>query len=74
MKLMNRALASDEGTTDYLRDFVFAWRDLESYLDLIGRERIETLRETPNAFLLDPYRRWILPHVDAAALAFEVET
>lgn len=71
MKLMNQALGSEQGTADYLRDFVFSWRDIESYLDLIGRERIEALRQTPNAFLLDPYRRWILPHAEAVALTPE---
>lgn len=71
MKQMNTALGSEDGTADYLHRFVHGYRDIESYLDLIGRERIAALKETPTAFLLDPFRRWILPHDEAVALTPE---
>ena len=38
MVFMNKALATEEGTADYIRDFVESYDDLDSYLDLIGRD------------------------------------
>jgi glutaconate CoA-transferase subunit A len=62
MKQMNLALGSAAGTAGYVRDFVESYRDLDGYLDLIGRERIAQLSNGATNFLLDPYRRWILSH------------
>jgi len=59
MKYMNKALATEEGTAAYIRDFVESFDDAESYLDLIGREKVEALSQNVTSFLLDPYRRWI---------------
>lgn len=61
MIAMNKALGSEAGTEAYVRDFVEGWSDLDSYLDRIGRDRIKALSATETAFLLDPYRQWILP-------------
>jgi glutaconate CoA-transferase subunit A len=69
MNFMNKALASEQGTADYIRDFVESYADLNSYLDLIGREKIRSLQTSSTSFLLDPYRRWILSPQDVAALS-----
>lgn len=68
MKLMNKALASDEGTAAYIRDFVESYDDLDGYLDMIGAETRTRLANTATAFLLDPYRRWILSPDDVGRL------
>jgi glutaconate CoA-transferase, subunit A len=68
MVFMNKALATEEGTAAYLRDFVEGYDDLDSYLDLIGREKARVLSQGSSSFLLDPYRRWILPLEDVAGL------
>lgn len=68
MKAMNQALASEAGTARYLDEFVFSYRNRDDYLDLIGRDLIEKLRNGPTAFLLDPYRKWILPEAEIDAL------
>ena len=74
MRFMNKALATSEGTGDYLRDFVERYSDVESYLDMIGGERLAQLGKTATAFLLDPYRRWIMPAAEVARLQSAVET
>jgi glutaconate CoA-transferase subunit A len=68
MKAMNAALATVEGTARYLDEFVYSWRSRDEYLDLIGRDLIEQLRHGPTAFLLDPYRQWILSDAEIDAL------
>ena len=69
MQFMNKALASEQGTADYIRDFVESFVDVESYLDLIGRDTVKTLSASSTSFLLDPYRRWILTPQDVAGLS-----
>ena len=69
MRLMNKALATPEGTAAYVRDFVESYDSVESYLDMIGRDRLEQLGRTATGFLLDPYRRWIMPAEDGGAAA-----
>jgi glutaconate CoA-transferase subunit A len=68
MRYMNAALATCAGTRDYLSDFVERYRDVDSYLDMIGRDRLAELSKTATAFLLDPYRRWIMPAAQIAQL------
>ncbi len=67
MVAMNKALATEEGTAAYIRDYVESYQDSASYLDLIGSERRERLSRSTTSFLLDPYRQWILPPQDLAA-------
>lgn len=74
MRLMNAALATEEGTARYRRDFVDSYDDLDGFLAMIGEERRARLTATQTAFLLDPYRRWILPAEDVAALQATGET
>ncbi len=69
MHLMNKALATREGTDRYVADFVEGYDDPDSYLDLIGRDRLATLAKTETAFLLDPYRQWILSPDQVAGLS-----
>lgn len=71
MKLMNKALATEAGTADYVRDYVQAYDDLDGYLDLIGRDKIEQLSHGVTSFLLDPYRQWIKTPAEIAALTAE---
>jgi glutaconate CoA-transferase subunit A len=61
MKLMNQMLGSEDGTREYVERFVTPAGQRESYLELIGVETIAKLSAGPTAFLLDPYRRWLLP-------------
>lgn len=68
MMFMNKALASEEGTATYIRDFVEAFNDRESYLALIGEEKAEALSRSVTSFLLDPYRQWIKPAGEIAEL------
>lgn len=69
MTLMNKALATAEGTADYIRDYVTSYADLDGYLDLIGRDRIEHLSATSTGFLLDPFRQWIKTPDEIASLS-----
>lgn len=71
MRKMNAALASDEGTVAYVRDYVHGWQDLAEYLALIGEEKRAELQNGPTRFLLDPYRRWLLPEAEIVALTTE---
>jgi Acyl CoA:acetate/3-ketoacid CoA transferase, alpha subunit len=71
MKAMNKALATAEGTEAYVRDFVTPFDTVDSYLDMIGRDRIASLSRTATAFLLDPYRQWIRSPEEVARLQAE---
>jgi len=72
MKFMNKALATEQGTADYVRDFVDSYGDIDSYLDLIGRDNIARLSDSATSFLLDPFRQWIKTPAEIAALTAEV--
>jgi glutaconate CoA-transferase, subunit A len=61
MTLMNEALATDEGTAAYVRDYVRSYQNLGDYIALIGDEKRRKLENGPTRFLLDPYRRWLMP-------------
>jgi glutaconate CoA-transferase subunit A len=68
MKFMNKALATEDGTAGYIREFVDSYHDVDSYLDVIGRDKVAELSRSSTSFLLDPYRRWILPPEQVAEL------
>jgi glutaconate CoA-transferase, subunit A len=68
MRFMNKALATVEGTAGYVRDFVESYDGVESYLDMIGRSKLEQLGKTATGFLLDPYRKWIMPAAEVARI------
>jgi glutaconate CoA-transferase subunit A len=68
---MNKALGSLEGTAAYMRDYVDSYTDVDSYLDLIGRDKLEELAKGPTSFLLDPYRQWIKSPLEVATLIAE---
>jgi glutaconate CoA-transferase, subunit A len=68
MRSMNKALATAEGTQDYIRDFVSSYQDLDGYLGMIGDAKRAEISKTATAFLLDPYRRWIMPAAEVARL------
>jgi glutaconate CoA-transferase, subunit A len=71
MRSMNVALGTKEGTEEYVRDFVASYDDVDSYLDMIGRERLAKLEQSTTSFLADPYRKWILPPAEVAKLMTE---
>ncbi|MGE5490239.1 MAG: CoA transferase subunit A [Actinomycetota bacterium] len=73
MKFMNKALATEEGTAAYVRDFVEGWSDIDGYLDTIGRDKVKALSDTATGFLLDPFRKWIKSPEEIAALLAEGE-
>lgn len=66
MKFMNKALGTEQGTADYIRDFVTAFKDIDGYLDMIGRDKVAALQDSSTSFLLDPYRKWILSSAQIA--------
>jgi glutaconate CoA-transferase subunit A len=66
MKFMNKALSTEQGTADYIRDFVTSYSDVDSYLDVIGRDKVAKLQDSTTSFLLDPYRQWILTPAQVA--------
>jgi glutaconate CoA-transferase subunit A len=68
MRFMNKALATEDGTAAYIRDFIDSYHDIDSYLDVIGRDKVTELGNSNTSFLLDPYRRWILTPDQVAAL------
>lgn len=68
MRAMNKALATEEGTVAYLRDYVESYSDIESYLDMIGRDRLAKIAKTETAFLVDPYRKWMKSPEEIKAL------
>ena len=59
MKLMNKLLATEAGTQEYVRDFVTSTGDIDSYLQAIGTDKVAKLSDSATSFLLDPYRPWI---------------
>ncbi len=68
MKLMNQWLATEDGTARYLKQFVHSYTNLDDYLDLIGRDVIESINHGPTGFLLDPFRQWIQPRATIEAV------
>lgn len=68
MRSMNDALKTAEGFEQYRREFVDGYETPEQYMSMIGRERIETITRTTTAFLMDPYRRWVVAGLDGSAL------
>jgi glutaconate CoA-transferase subunit A len=66
MAAMNKALASEDGTAAYIRDVVHSYHGLDASLALIGAEKRRALSATSTSFLLDPFRKWIIPHEEVA--------
>ncbi len=64
MKFMNKALATEEGTQEYVRDFVLSYSDRSSYLAMIGEETRERLSRSETSFLLDPFRPWVMTEAE----------
>lgn len=56
---MNSMLKTEEGTKEYVEKYVTSYKTSEELLEIIGKEKIEKLTNTPTAFLMDPYRKWI---------------
>lgn len=59
MNYMNNAFKTEEGYQEYKKKYIDSYNTIDEYLDMIGRDKIEKLSNTPTAFLMDPYRKWI---------------
>ena len=71
MRSMNKALAMEETTQQYLKEYVFSYQSHRDYLDMIGNEKREKITQTETSFLMDPYRKWILSADEIAKLVLE---
>jgi glutaconate CoA-transferase subunit A len=60
MFYMNKMMKTAEDTETFCRKWVEGWQSREEYQELIGREKIAKITSTATAFLLDPYRQWIV--------------
>lgn len=59
MFYMNKALATPEGTEEYVKKYVLSYNTREEYLAMIGKEKIAKLTNNPTTHLMDPYQKWI---------------
>lgn len=59
MKMMNTMLKTEEGTQEYIDKYIKSYNTYEEYLEVIGKDSIATVCNTPTAFLMDPYKKWI---------------
>jgi glutaconate CoA-transferase subunit A len=73
MRSMNKALATEETTQQYLKEYVFSYQSHRDYLDMIGYETRNKITQTETSFLMDPYRKWILSADEIAELVLEGE-
>jgi glutaconate CoA-transferase subunit A len=65
---MNSCMKTEEGFLEYRSRFIDSYDTTEGFLEIIGKERIKGLRNTPTAHLMDPYRKWIMSDSEIAAL------
>lgn len=70
-RLLNDALKTEAGTREYVEKFILPVETPQQFLEMLGEEKIAQLSATPTAFLVDPYRKWILPDDEVAALLAE---
>jgi glutaconate CoA-transferase subunit A len=58
--LMNKLLATEEGTAEYMDKYVHSWATQEEYLDVIGRGKLATLSgNITTAHLMEPFRKYV---------------
>jgi glutaconate CoA-transferase subunit A len=71
-RMMNKMLASDEGTTEYMEKYVYSWTTHEEFLAVIGQEKIDKLsKNIATAHLMDPYRKYFIPDGEVKGLVKE---
>jgi glutaconate CoA-transferase subunit A len=59
-KMMNKMLASEEGTVEYMEKYVNSWSTQEEFLHVIGQGQIEKLsKNISTAHLMDPFRQYV---------------
>lgn len=56
---MNKMLKTEEGTQKYIEKYVKGYNNDEEFLNVIGKDKVDALRNTNTAFLMDPYKKWI---------------
>lgn len=56
---MNKMLKTEEGTQEYIEKYVNSYTTNEEFQNVIGKDKIAKITDTPTAFLMDPYRKWI---------------
>ncbi|MCL1915607.1 MAG: hypothetical protein FWG17_02690 [Desulfovibrionaceae bacterium] len=59
MKDMNAALKTQEGTDEYIKNWVNSYTTVQDWINVLGKERIDLITNTVTKFLMDPYRKWI---------------
>lgn len=60
MFYMNKMMKTEHDTGDFCNQWVNSWNTHEAYMNCIGREKIKKISNTATAFLMDPYRKWIM--------------
>jgi len=57
---MNDCMKTDEGFIEYKTKYIDSYRTSAEYLGVIGNSRVDKLKETVTAHLMNPYRKWIM--------------
>lgn len=60
MFMMNSMLKTEEGTREYIDKYVNSYSTPEQFQQVIGADKVKALTNTATAFLMDPYRKWII--------------
>ena len=68
MQEMNAALKTAEGTDAYIKQWVDSYSTVKEWVNLLGKERIDMITNTPSKFLMDPFRKWIKSDDDVLRL------
>jgi glutaconate CoA-transferase subunit A len=68
MMMMNKMLKTEDDTAEYINKFVKSYNTYEEFLDVIGKDKIKTLTDTATAFLMDPYKKWIISDSEIKSL------
>ncbi|MCL2026688.1 MAG: hypothetical protein FWG92_07795 [Leptospirales bacterium] len=57
---MNDCMKTDEGFLEYKTKYIDSYKTSDEYLAVIGNSRLDKIRDTVTAHLMDPYRKWIM--------------
>jgi glutaconate CoA-transferase, subunit A len=59
MVLMNKMLGTEQGTQEFIKQFIDSWHTEEEFLAMIGEEKIKKITNNATTHLMDPYRKWV---------------
>ena len=68
MFYMNKMLKTEEDTKEFCDKWISGYKTNKEYLALIGQEKIDQISNTATAFLMDPYRKWIISDAEVEEL------